>query len=235
MIDALIAGERDAEILAGHAIGGSTRRTRSSNVHWLEVSTAHHGRLARWHLDHIDETHSHDRGPRRADRHRHRRADAAIRDRLITIPVSERMTAEVIIAEIGHRMSVFPPQRISRMGRRVPGNNESGRPQTRRPHRTRSPWLIDVLVQPRGPRHTPHNTYLNAQFWRLARRIGKKKAAVAVRIPSSSPCGTCSHNVDYHDLGADYFDRRESTEHETRRLPPTPQSTRPHRHHRTRA
>lgn len=53
------------------------------------------------------------------------------------------------------------------------------------------------------------DTYLSAQFWRLARRIGKKKAAVAVA--HSIPV-ICRHlltdDCDYDDLGGDYFTRR---------------------------
>ncbi len=55
------------------------------------------------------------------------------------------------------------------------------------------------------------DTYLAAQYWRLARRIGKKKAAVAVGhsilviawYPLTDHC-------DYQDLGGDYFDRRDT-------------------------
>ena len=51
--------------------------------------------------------------------------------------------------------------------------------------------------------------YASAQFWRLARRIGKKKAAVAV---AHSILVICWHLLtddrDYDDLGGDYFTRR---------------------------
>lgn len=53
------------------------------------------------------------------------------------------------------------------------------------------------------------DTYLSARFWRLVRRIGKKKAAVAVA--HSIPV-ICRHlltdDCDYDDLGGDYFTRR---------------------------
>jgi hypothetical protein len=55
------------------------------------------------------------------------------------------------------------------------------------------------------------DTYLAAQFWRLARRIGSRKAAVAVGhwilvIAWHLLAGDC----DYADLGGDYFVRRDS-------------------------
>jgi len=53
------------------------------------------------------------------------------------------------------------------------------------------------------------DTYLAAQFWRLARRIGKKKAAIAV---GHSILVICWHllteDADYDDLGGDYVQRR---------------------------
>ena len=55
--------------------------------------------------------------------------------------------------------------------------------------------------------------------WRLARRIGKKRAAVAVAHSIIvSVWHILAHDVDYHDLGADYFNQRYDAAHETRRL-----------------
>jgi hypothetical protein len=55
------------------------------------------------------------------------------------------------------------------------------------------------------------DTYLSAQYWRLARRIGKKKAAVAV---GHSILVIAWHlltdNCDYQDLGGDSFARRDT-------------------------
>ena len=55
------------------------------------------------------------------------------------------------------------------------------------------------------------DTYLAAQFWRLARRIGKKKAAVAVGhsilvIAWHLLAGDCDHA----DLGGDFFIQRDT-------------------------
>ena len=48
-----------------------------------------------------------------------------------------------------------------------------------------------------------------AQYWHLARRIGKKKAALAVGHSILVICWhLLSDNVDYDDLGGDYFTRR---------------------------
>jgi transposase len=56
------------------------------------------------------------------------------------------------------------------------------------------------------------DSYLRAQFLRIQARRGPKKAAVAV---AASLLTAAYHmllrNVDYQDLGADYFDRRDRT------------------------
>jgi transposase len=55
------------------------------------------------------------------------------------------------------------------------------------------------------------DAYLSAQFWRLAHRLGKKRAAVAVGhsilvIAWHLLTGDC----DYADMGGDYFVRRDT-------------------------
>ena len=53
------------------------------------------------------------------------------------------------------------------------------------------------------------DTYLSARFWRLARRIGKKKAAVAVgHSILVISWHLLTEDADYDDLGGDYFQRR---------------------------
>ncbi|MGH9118968.1 MAG: IS110 family transposase, partial [Acidimicrobiales bacterium] len=63
------------------------------------------------------------------------------------------------------------------------------------------------------------DTYLSAQFWRLARRIGKKKAAIAV---GHSILVICWHllteDADYDDLGGDYLTRRANPDRQRDRL-----------------
>jgi transposase len=55
------------------------------------------------------------------------------------------------------------------------------------------------------------DTYLSAQYWRLARRIGKKKAAVAVGHSILVIAWyLLTDNCDYQDLGGDYFVRRDT-------------------------
>ena len=67
-------------------------------------------------------------------------------------------------------------------------------------------WLIDILIKCARAAARTRDTYLSAQLWKLARRIGKKKAAVAVAHSVLVICGhLLSHDVDYNDLGGDCF------------------------------
>jgi hypothetical protein len=72
-------------------------------------------------------------------------------------------------------------------------------------------WLGEILTECAWAAARSRGTYLGAQFWRLARRIGKKKAAVAV---GHSILVIAWHlltdEVDYEDLGGDYFAKRDT-------------------------
>ena len=69
--------------------------------------------------------------------------------------------------------------------------------------------LTDILNQCAWSAARSRNTYLSAHFWRLARRIGKKKAAVAVGHSILVICWhLLTNDCDYADLGGDWFTRR---------------------------
>src|SRR5687768_10133201 len=95
------------------------------------------------------------------------------------------------------------------VGRLAPGDNQTGGKPG--PGRTRhgDVWLTSVLTQCAWAAAQTRQTYLAAQFWRLARRIGKKKAAIAVGHSILVICWhLLSDDRDYDDLGGDYFTRR---------------------------
>jgi transposase len=72
-------------------------------------------------------------------------------------------------------------------------------------------WLGEILNQCAWSAARSRDTYLSAQFWRLARRIGKKKAAVAVSHSILAICWyLLAENCDYDDLGGDYFVQRDT-------------------------
>jgi transposase len=101
--------------------------------------------------------------------------------RLRTIPGIGAASAEVILAEIGADMGVFPSAgHLASWAGLCPGNHESG--GKRRSGRTTkgSQWLRSTLVQVAWAAvHTKATTF-SVRYKRWAKRLGKKKALVAV-------------------------------------------------------
>jgi transposase len=129
---------------------------------------------------------------------------------LDTIPGVARATAEAIVAEIGVDMSRFPSaDHLASWAGVAPGNHESA--GKRRSGRTRqgNKSLGAALNQAAHAAARTKNTYLAAQYHRLAARRGKKKAIVAVM---HSILVMAFHMIQrkepYQELGGNYFDQR---------------------------
>jgi transposase len=102
-------------------------------------------------------------------------------DRLATIPGIGPRSAEVIVAEIGPDMGRFATSgHLASWAGLCPGNNESaGRRRTGRTTKG-SVWLRSVLVQVAWAASHTKRTILGEAYGKLARRLGKKKAVVAL-------------------------------------------------------
>jgi transposase len=101
--------------------------------------------------------------------------------RVQSIPGVGRRTTEVLVAEIGVDLTRFPTARhLASWAGLCPGNDESA--GKRRSGRTRkgSPWVRTALVAAAQAAARTKDTYLAAQYRRLAARRGAKRAAVAV-------------------------------------------------------
>lgn len=211
MIKALVAGERDPEVLAQMAKG----RMRSKIPQLREALRGpfreHHALLIRLSLEHVEHLEAAiARLDEQIDQVMVPFAEA--RDRLDTITGVGKRAAESIIAEIGVDMSVFPTAgHLCSWAGLCPANNITGGKRRSNSTNKGNRWLGEILNQSAWAAAHSRDTYLHAQFWRLARRIGKKKAAVAV---SHSILAICWHllanNCDYDDLGGDYFVQRDT-------------------------
>lgn len=100
-----------------------------------------------------------------------------------------------------------------------PGTNESAGKRGRGRTGQGNPWLRSILVECAWSAARSKDSYLSAQFWRIARRQGKKRAAVAVAHSLLVIVyHVLSSGQPYQDLGGDYFVRRVDPEVRTRQL-----------------
>jgi transposase len=211
MLAALVDGERDPAVLAGLARGRLRKKLPQLRQALQGRFSEHHALLVRLSLEHLEHL---ERAIARLDQ----RVDQVIapfaeaRDRLDTITGVGKRAAECIIAEIGVDMAVFPTAgHLASWAGRCPGNNlTGGKRRSGKPTRG-SRWLGEVLIECAWAAARSRDSYLSAQYWRLARRIGKKKAAVAVAHSILVIAWhLLTNGCDYHDLGGDYFIRRDT-------------------------
>jgi transposase len=134
--------------------------------------------------------------------------DAA--DLLQTIPGVGNRVAEVILSEIGSDMTRFPTHRhLSSWAGMCPGNNESAGKRKSGKTTKGSNYLRAALTQAAWAASHTKSTYVAAQYQKLVRRIGKKKALVAVgHTILVIAFHILKDRSSYHDLGGDYFDRQ---------------------------
>ncbi len=132
-------------------------------------------------------------------------------ERLETIPGVGRRTAEAILAEIGPEVSRFPTAgHLASWAGMCPGNNESGGKRRSGTTTKGNPWLRAALVEAAKAAGRTKETYLSAQYRRLATRRGKKRAAVAVgHTILVIAYHLLKHSRSYEELGGEYFDKRD--------------------------
>jgi transposase len=180
MIAAMIAGQEDPEKLADEA-RGSLRGKRPELVAALRGAvTEHHRFLLGALMDQVRYLEGllaqftariEDRMDPFAEAERH----------LVTIPGVGGQAAEVIVAEIGTDMDRFPTaDHLSSWAGMCPGNDISA--GKRRSGRTTkgSRWLRAVLVQVAWAASHTKATMLGVLYRRWAKRLGRKKALVAL-------------------------------------------------------
>lgn len=212
ILAAIVAGEDDPDKLA--ALGSAQLKCPPERLREAlrGCVSSHHRFLLRQHLDTID----HLQGVVE-------QFDAQIGkclepfraqfERVLTIPGVADVAAATIIAEIGVDMSRFPTvaHLVSWAGL-CPRMDESAGKRRSTRLRKGAPWLKPVLVQCAWAAARKNGTYTQAQFLRLRARRGPMKAAVAV---AGTILTVAYHllrdGVDYQDLGADYFVRRDRT------------------------
>jgi transposase len=209
MLDQLVGGSTDAMALADLARGRLRAKIPALERALVGRFGAHQRFLVGQqlaHIDYLDETIA--------------RLSAEIAERvrpfedaltrLDEIPGVGRITAEVIVAELGTDMTRFPTAaHAASWAALCPGHHESAGKRTSGKTRKGNRSLRVALVEAAHAAGRSRGTYLSTQYHRFAARRGKKKAAVAV---AHSILVIAYHLLQdgssYHDLGADFFDRR---------------------------
>jgi transposase len=132
---------------------------------------------------------------------------------LDTIPGVGESVAQTIISEIGVEMGHFPSDKqIASWAGMCPGNNESAGKRKSGKRTKGSAYLREALVQAAWAATRSKETYLAAQYQRLVRRLGKKKALIAVgHSILIIVYHVLKNRANYQELGGDYFDRRNQT------------------------
>jgi transposase len=210
MLEALIAGERDLSVMAELARG----RMRSKRAELEEALRGHflphHSFLLTEHLSHIDYLdEAIDRVSQAIEEHLADEQEAiALLD---TIPGVSQRTAEILIAEIGTDMSRFPSAKhLASWAGMCPGHHESAGKRLSGKTRKGSQWLRQVLVEIAHVAAKTKDTYLAAQYRRIAARRGKKRALIALgHTVLVIAYQLLTRKLPYHDLGVAYFDKLE--------------------------
>ncbi|AIQ20574.1 transposase [Paenibacillus sp. FSL H7-0357] len=129
---------------------------------------------------------------------------------LDTIPGVGKRTAEQILAEIGTDMTRFPSAgHLCSWAGMTPGHDESAGKKRSARTRKGNKKLRSALVESARAAGRKKNTYLSAQYHRIAGRRGKNRAAVAVGHSILAIVYVLlTRRQAYRELGFDYFDQR---------------------------
>ncbi|OOP59150.1 IS110 family transposase [Arthrobacter sp. SRS-W-1-2016] len=208
ILEALINGERNPEVLAGMARG----MLRSKIPALIDALTGrfkpHHAFMVRLHLDQID-THTRviEALTARIEEAMEPFRDA--REALAAIPGVSRRVAEVIIAETGADMAVFEtPARLASWAGVCPGANESAGRIKSAHILPGNKYLKGALGIAAMAAARSKNTYLAARYHRITARSGRNKALVAVEHSILTAAWHMLANGEcYNEPGADHFTR----------------------------
>ena len=221
MLDALISGTHDPEILAELAKGALRKKIPAVREALQGRFTGHHALLVGQMLaqiDFLDETIA----TLSEQIEELTRPFSREIELLDTIPGIDRRAAELILSEIGPDMSRFPTEHhLASWGGMCPGQRESGGKKHSSQTRKGSKWLRGTLTESAKAVVRTKGTYLSARYHRIKSRRGHAKATIATAHKIlTAAYHVLDRGVPYDELGEEFFYRRdtENTERYRRRL-----------------
>jgi transposase len=219
MLEAMVAGERDPEVLAQMALGAMRRKIPLLNQALAGYFTDHHAFVVATLLQGIDDADTLlERLGTEIDRHL-----APFRrqvELLCTIPGVQSTLAAVLIAEIGVDMSRFPTAaHLVSWAKFCPQTHESAGKRRNKGRAKGNPWLAATLGNVVAVLASS-DTFLGARYRRLARRRGKQKAIVAVGNSLLTHIWHLLSDPQRHyvDLGVDHYQAKINKERRARDL-----------------
>ena len=220
MLEALLAGTTDPNELAELARGrlrAKIPQLREALANRFDL--AHHGVLVAQLLAHIDAL---DQAIAALDERTAAATEpyAELIELVSTIPGVKQRTAQVLIAECGTDMSVFPTvAHFASWARICPGTNTSAGKHRSGKTLRGSRWLREALTEAAKAAARTKGTYLASHYWQIRGRRGEPKAIGATRHDILvAYYHIVRDRVPYRDLGPDWLARRYSPEHRARRL-----------------
>jgi transposase len=217
ILDALVAGESDPVLLAELARGRLRAKREQLAQAVVGRFAAHHAFMITEQLSHLDYL---DEAMERISTEIEQRLQeewAAV-ELLDSVPGISQRAAEILVAELGVDLQRFPSAKhLASWAGMCPGNKESGGKRLSGKTRKGNVWLRQVLIETAHVASKTKDTYLAAQYRRIAARRGKKRALIALgHTILVIIYHILTERKPYHELGGTYFDQREREQVERR-------------------
>lgn len=208
ILDALVSGERDPQILASLAHTSMIKKSAALTEALTGRFTDHHAFMVKMHLDRIDQIDQ-------AMTVLETRIDEVMepfslaRELLMTIPGISKNVANTLIAEAGADITAFPTAgHLASWAGVCPGQNESAGRVSSAHTRPGNHYLKAALGIAAMSISRSKTTYLAVKYRRIQSHAGAMRAVVAIENSLLVIAwNMLTKGVAYEELGVDHYDR----------------------------